>query len=73
MKKRNYDSILEKIASENRTTVEEVRRSIEEAIDEAVNNPDPAVRETWKHLPYKGDKPTVEEMLDYTISQVSNR
>ncbi len=59
----NFQEILERIASANHTTPEEVYREMQKAIDEAYANPDPEVQKNWKALNIKGDRPTPEEVI----------
>lgn len=56
---------LEIIAAKEGISVEEVRREIQLAIDEAMKNPDPKVQAEWRKIPKKGKKPTPEEVIEF--------
>jgi len=36
-----------------------------------INHPDPAVRAQWVKIPRKGEIPTPEDLIAYTVQQVS--
>lgn len=61
--KKDFQKILDRIAKENHTTPEDVYREMQIAIDAAYDNPDPEVRKNWKSIPFKGDRPTPEEVI----------
>ena len=63
-------SILEKVAQQNNTTVEEVRSEIHIAIQAAMSNPDPAVQERLASVSKTGSEPTAEELIDYIVQRV---
>ena len=60
----------EKIARKEGVSVDEVRREIQKAIDDAMQSDDPAVQSYWKKIKYKGEKPTPEEVVLYIAKQV---
>ena len=70
MKKAKSDITIEKVARHNGVSEDEVRREIQTAIDLAMANPDPGVREYWAKIPRKGDKPTPEEAILYISGQI---
>ena len=53
MKRKKFDQILQRIANENHTTVREVRREMELAMQAGQANPDPAVQAMWNSIPRK--------------------
>ena len=59
---------IEAIARKYGVPVEVVVAEIENGIDEAMNDPDPMVRENWKKMPWNGRRPTADEFIGY-ISQ----
>ena len=61
--------IFEEIAAENNTTVGEVWREMEAAIQAGISCPDPKVQAQWARIPRKGDIPTPEEVIDYFVRQ----
>lgn len=60
----------EKIARKEGISVDEVRREIQKAIDDAMQSDDPAVQAYWKKIKCKGEKPTPEEVVLYIAKQV---
>ena len=40
------------------------------AIDAGFDNPDPAVQAEWKKVNLKGDRPTLEEVINYAVKQL---
>lgn len=52
-------------------TVAEVRKQMELAMLEGLNNPDPAIQARWKMIPCKGDIPTPEELITYIADSIS--
>lgn len=58
--------ILKKIAKEHGVTVEEVRRDMQEAINEAYKNPTTEAQS----VPRKGDVPTPEEFIKYVADTI---
>lgn len=51
------------IGKEYDETPEQVLQNIQEMIDEASQNPDPAVQEAWSRIPYRGERPEAREFL----------
>ena len=62
--------LFEQVALKNGVSVAEVRKEIEIAIDEAMTNPDPAVKKEWENFKFKGEKPTPEEFIVYMSKKV---
>lgn len=69
----NYDEIIKKIAIENKTSVEEIIKELEQTIDDAMQNPDPSIRKKWENIPRKGDKPTPAEFIAYISREAEKR
>jgi citrate synthase len=67
MQKQDFEQLLEKVAHNMGMSKEEVRREMENAVTEAMNDPDPMVRMRWNFVPRKGEKPTLEEFIDYIL------
>jgi hypothetical protein len=59
--------ILRRVAKKNGTTVEEVRRSIDEALSEAFNNSTPG---DTLSTDFKNGQPTAEEFLEYARRRI---
>lgn len=61
---------IEGVARKEGLTVEEVRASMMEAIEEAFNNPDPEVQARWTMIPREGKIPTPEELIIWVGKQL---
>ncbi len=59
----NIRKILMRIASENHTTVSEVRKEISIAIEEGMNSSDPEIQKKWRAMSRTGGMPTPEEAI----------
>ena len=65
--------IFENIALQEGTTVEEVRKEIQNAIDIGISSFDPKARVIWDSMPKKGDKPTPEEAVVYLTKIIKKK
>lgn len=67
--------LLEQVAKKNHATIEEVYKEMQIAIDAGFDNPDPEVQKMWKQIPFKGDRPTPEDVIPYvaTMAQAQKR
>lgn len=63
--RRSTDEILRDVARTHNIPEEMVLAEIEKAIEEAMQNPDPAIRKNWKKMPWKGRKPSAVEFIEY--------
>ena len=61
------------IAAAHGTSVTEVRRDIQSALDAGWNNPDPKVREYWRKIPSRHEKPTLEEVIKFMAKEVTRK
>ena len=66
----NMEEILKQIALENRTTVGSVKKEIEFAIHEAMNNSQTDSKNFWNELSYDGKEPSVETVIAALVSKV---
>lgn len=57
--------ILMRVAAENNTSVDEVRKEIAAAIDAGMNHPDPEIRKQWSAISRAGGTPAPEEVVAY--------
>ena len=64
------EQALQKVALNNGTTVEDVKKEISLAIFAGMSNPDPNVQAMWKDIPHAGEFPTPEEMITYITERV---
>jgi len=58
--------IYREIAKKNRISVDEVKREMQAAINEAYANPNPQVM----NIPHKNAVPTIEEFVDYSVNEI---
>lgn len=71
MKRTKANKAFEKIARREGVSVIEVREEIQKAIDIGMASTDPAVQAQWKRIPYRGDKPTPDEVVLYMAKKIS--
>ena len=64
-----FEKILEQIASANQVAPWEVREKMQLAMEAAMENPDPAVQAMWRSIPKKGERPTLDEFMDYLVQR----
>lgn len=72
-KLKDYTHIFERIATENYTTVAEIRRNMEATIRVGFSDPDPEVKAEWTKIPCKGEVPTPDELLAYVVRQAKKK
>ncbi len=65
--------IFKEVAKQFNTTPDEVKNEIQQAIDEAFNNPDPKIRRFWDNIPRKSDRPTAEEVIEHMSYEIMKR
>ena len=63
------EKIIHQIARVNRTSSLEVREKMQQAMEDALANPDPSVQAMWASIPRRGSRPTLEEFMDYLIEK----
>lgn len=71
MKKTSIEKCFKKVAKQNGISVEEVKSEIQSAIEIAMLNPDPAIREQWNQIPHKGETVSPEEIIAYLINKIN--
>lgn len=59
----SVNKLLKNMAAKEGTTVEEIRKEMQNAIDAGFANPDPAVKAKWADMWGEGKKPTVDEFI----------
>ena len=64
--------ILKTIAEREKISVEEVEREMQRAIDVGFDNPDKDIQNEWKKISFKGDRPTVQEVIEALSKQAKN-
>ena len=66
------EEILKQIALENRTTVGSVKKEIEFAIHEAMNNSQTDSKNFWNELSYDGKEPSVAALVSQVICKINS-
>lgn len=72
MTTKEYRRILKTIAESEKISVEEVEREMQRAIDVGFDNPDKDIQKEWKKISFKGDRPTVQEVIEALSMQARN-
>lgn len=67
MRKGEYMKVLKTIAMSEGITVEEVENEMQRAIDAGFSSQDESVQNEWSKVPFKGDRPTSKELLEYLV------
>lgn len=67
-----FEAMLQAIAKANHTTATYVRQQMQSAMDAAMESKDPAIQERWASIPKKGSKLTLEELVAYIATQLSD-
>lgn len=70
MRNRKAAKAFEQIAARDGVSVGHVRKEIQIAIDAGFSSPDPIVQAEWRKIPYRGEKPTPEEVVMHLAKQV---
>lgn len=71
--KKIIQNSFDKIAKSEGITPEEVRQEIALAISYALKSDDLKAQHFWKNIPYKGEAPTIEEIIDYIALQLARK
>ena len=64
-----FEKILQQLAQAKQVPPQQLRSQMEQALEEALRNPDPAVQAMWAQVPKQGGSPTLEEFMDHLIRQ----
>lgn len=64
-----FETILQQIASDMQIHPGKLREQMQLAMNAALSNPDPAVQAMWNTVPSLGEKPTLEEFMEYLIAK----
>lgn len=49
---------------------EEVEKEIQIVIDSGFDNPDAGIRAEWAKVPFKGERPTSQEVIEYLFKEM---
>lgn len=69
MNQEKFERVLESIAQRNGLTKKQVREEMTIAMEEGIRCSDPVVQQRWSQIPKRGEKLTLEEFVDYLVSQ----
>ena len=69
MRKTALEQILEPIAKARQVSPALLMAQMQQVMDEALRDPDPAVQAMWDSIPKAGERPTLEEFMDYLIDK----
>lgn len=73
MRTRDYMNILKTIAEHEKTSIEEVETEMQRAIDIGFDNPDKKIQKEWEKISYKGDRPTVREVIEALSKRLKDK
>ena len=73
MRKRKFNKAMDTIGKGEGISSKEVEKEIQIAIDSGFDNPDPAVRAEWKKVPFKGERPTSQEVIEYLCKEMNKK
>lgn len=62
------EAAISEIARREGSSRRAVLREMQITIDEGFRNPDPSVQAAWAKIPYKGSKPTPQEVIAHLAS-----
>ena len=67
----DVEDIVKQIAEKYGTTPQEVRLSMQQALDVGRNNPDSAIQSTWNSIPSRGKTSTLDEVIAFLAKRLS--
>lgn len=70
MRKIKFDEMMRVIGQREGISASEVEREIQLAIDLGFNNPDEKVKAEWAKIPFKGERPTPQEVIEYMCKKL---
>ena len=70
MRKEKFNELMRTIGQREGISAEEVEREIQLAIDSGFDNPDEKVQVEWTKIPFKGKRPTPEEVIEYMCKKL---
>lgn len=70
-RKEKISEHLRTIANREGISEKEVRNEIAYAVSLALKSNDPKIQSFWKQIPCEGESPTIEEIIDFIITQIS--
>lgn len=70
MRKGKFNKVMNTIGKGEGISSKEVEKEIQIAIDSGFDNPDAAIRAEWAKVPYKGERPTPQEVIEYLCKEL---
>ncbi len=70
MKKRKLNKVMNTIGRGEGISSKEVEKEIQSTIDSGFDNPDAAIRAEWAKVPFKGERPTPQEVIEYLCKEM---
>lgn len=70
MRKGKFNKVIDAIGKGEGISSKEVEKEIQIAIDSGFDNPDAAIRAEWAKVPYKGERPTPQEVIEYLCKEL---
>lgn len=65
MKKKMFKKLLQAVGEAEGLSAEEIEREMQIAIDSGFDNPDVKIKKEWAKVPFKGERPTPQEVIEY--------
>ena len=66
----DIEKIIKQVTRVHKTTPEEVYSEMQIALDAAFQSKDPEVQKEWATIPFKGDHPTLEDVITYLVGKL---
>lgn len=71
MRKRKFNKVMNIIGIGEGISSKEVEKEIQIAINLGFDNPDEEIRAEWAKVPFKGERPTPQEMIEYLCKEMT--
>ena len=65
-----FKELMEKVAEKHGTTASEVYEEIQKVIDVGMHDQNEEVQKNWMKVPYEGEKPSPEELIQYLVGEI---
>lgn len=72
-KKEKISEHLRTVAEQEGISENEVRNEIAYAVSLALKSHDPKIQNFWKKIPCEGETPTIEEIIDFIVTNLSTQ
>lgn len=71
MRKGKFNGVMRIIGQREGISPKEVQKEIQIAIDSGFDNPDEKVQAEWAKIPFKGERPTPKEVIEYMCKRIN--